>query len=570
MQSKTYLILGGAGLVGTQICRFIAEDLRPEKIVVASLFEHEALTACRSLQQRHPNVTFVPEHGNLFVPQDLSSLPRSELLATPQRRRALRDALYGDFQSAYEENCLVRMIRKHEPEIIVDGVNTATGISYQDVFDGAKRLIDSMDSGIADQAEATHDLELFLLSQSVPQIIRHVRFIYEATRTVGTRLYLKVGTTGTGGMGLNIPYTHSEDKPSQTLLAKTEVAFGHTGLLFLMSRTPDAPVVKEVKPAALIGYKAVEYAKIKDKTGRPVRLYEPRSMKLTADTELFQHELDNEYQSTGELNTTIVNTGENGNFSIGEFSAITAMGQMEFITPEEIARSIVLEIRGLNPGVDILGAIDSTVMGPSYRAGLLRGAAIRDLKALEAEMGDQSVALGQLGPPELSKLLFEAYLLRQVLDNSMARALETTETASGTPREISAAELSAQVATYARTNPTIHTAVSIGIPVLMPDGSELLRGPKINIPELKGHAKSVRRFGESEIDQWAKKGWIDLRPENMARWQTRFRRMQTARQAVYAQGSAAVDRETYLGDGIEIGEVVAWIFNNEMGGSRLR
>lgn len=30
----------------------------------------------------------------------------------------------------------------------------------------------------------------------------------------GTRLYLKVGTTGTGGMGLNIPYTHSA-RPAQ-------------------------------------------------------------------------------------------------------------------------------------------------------------------------------------------------------------------------------------------------------------------------------------------------------------------------------------------------------------------
>ncbi|NUN13637.1 MAG: hypothetical protein HUU55_08370 [Myxococcales bacterium] len=570
MQSRTYLVLGGAGLVGTQVCRFIAEDLRPEKIVVAALAEREAQAACTSLRERHPNVNFVPEYGNLFVPYELASLTRSELLATQQRRRYLRDALYGDFHAAYEANCLVRMIKKHQPEIIVDAVNTATGISYQDVFDGAKRLIDGMDGGVADQDELAYDLELFLLSQSVPQIIRHVRFIYEATRAVGTRLYLKIGTTGTGGMGLNIPYTHSEDKPSQTLLAKTEVAFGHTGLLFLMSRTPDAPVVKEVKPAALIGYKAVEYAQIRDKSGQPVRRYEPRSMILDTNTELFQQESDEKYQKIGELKTTIVNTGENGNFSIGEFSAITAMGQMEFITPEEIARSVVLEIRGLNPGVDILGAIDSTVMGPSYRAGLLRGAAIRDLKALEAEMGDQSVALGQLGPPELSKLLFEAYLLRQVLDNNMANALEETDAVSGAPREVVPAELSHRVAAYARANPTIYTAVSIGIPVLMPDGQELLRGPKINIPELKGHARSVRQFGEKDIDQWAKKGWVDLRAENMARWQTRFRRMQTARQAVYAQGSAAVDRETYLGDGIEIGEVVAWIFNNEMGGSRLR
>ena len=56
----------------------------------------------------------------------------------------------------------------------------------------------------------------------------------------------------------------------------------------------------------------------------------------------------------------------------------------------------------------------------------------------------------------------------------------------------------------------------------------------------------------------------------MALWIDRFRRMRQTRQHVYAQGSAAVDRRTYLGESLEIGEVVAWIFNNEMGGYRLK
>ena len=65
-----------------------------------------------------------------------------------------------------------------------------------------------------------------------------------------TQMYLKV-TTGTGGMGLNIPYTHSEDKPSRNA-CQNETAFGHTGLPFLLARTPNSPIVKEVKPAAMI------------------------------------------------------------------------------------------------------------------------------------------------------------------------------------------------------------------------------------------------------------------------------------------------------------------------------
>src|SRR6185503_8760581 len=84
--------------------------------------------------------------------------------------------------------------------------------------------------------------DTLIISQSVPQLVRHVFLLYEAMKRARTRLYLKIGTTGTGGMGFNIPYTHSEAKPSAQLMSKTAVAFAQTGLLFLMSRTPDAPI----------------------------------------------------------------------------------------------------------------------------------------------------------------------------------------------------------------------------------------------------------------------------------------------------------------------------------------
>ena len=52
-----------------------------------------------------------------------------------------------------------------------------------------------------------------ILSLSMTQLVRHVMMLDRALSEAGTRLYVKVGTTGTGGMGLNIPYTHSEDRP---------------------------------------------------------------------------------------------------------------------------------------------------------------------------------------------------------------------------------------------------------------------------------------------------------------------------------------------------------------------
>ena len=61
-------------------------------------------------------------------------------------------------------------------------------------------------------------------------------------------------------MGLNIPYTHSEEKPSRVLLSKSAVAGAHSMLLFLMARTPGAQLTKEIKPAAKILEDMVEEA----------------------------------------------------------------------------------------------------------------------------------------------------------------------------------------------------------------------------------------------------------------------------------------------------------------------
>ena len=136
-----YLILGGAGLVGLQVCRHIMMSMQPRRIVVASLFEHEAQTACEALRTEFgDSVAFVPEWGNLFVPSVLSGVSRGDLIQDPVKRRQLLCSLYDDFEAAYEDNHLATMIRQHRPEVIVDCVNTATGISYQDVFDELQRF----------------------------------------------------------------------------------------------------------------------------------------------------------------------------------------------------------------------------------------------------------------------------------------------------------------------------------------------------------------------------------------------------------------------------------------------
>lgn len=559
------LALGGAGLVGSQVVRELARELGPRKIVVASLFRGEVREFLHELRREFPRIEFIGTWGDLFVRDEFTMERHRRLLQSTLHREMLYQDLHGDINETYERSALVKLIEEHQPDVIVDCINTATAISYRDVdsvskmaHDSLRQLkvaIDHQDHSALEEISKTIDRQVseLIISQSTAQLIRHAQLLHKAMCNVGTRLYLKVGTTGTGGMGLNIPYTHSEDRPSTKLMRKNAMAFAHTGLLFLMARTPDGPLVKEVKPAAMIGYRRVSYQTVKLR-GRPQMLYESQSQNI--DGRLTLRGDENLYKRIGKLKMAGVDTGENGFFARGEFETITYLDQMEFVTPEEIARQAVLEIKGSNTGYDVIAAIDSTVMGSSYRAGILRQTALEKLARIEAETNTHSVALGQLGPPELSKLLYEAHLLR-LNYQSLSKVINTPAT-----------EIAETVFGYVLDEISLRAMItSIGIPILSPDGKNILRGPRINIPESIYHKIDL---AEGDADRWARKGWVDLRPRNFLAWQKRFQLMKRSQHMLHTRGTSSITMKTYMSDIIEIGAVVAWVFNNEDQGYRMK
>ena len=110
-----------------------------------------------------------------------------------------------------------------------------------------------------------------------------------------------------------------------------------------------------------------------------------------------------------------------------------------------------------------------------------------------------------------------------------------------------------------------NTIVSVGLPILIqtPNGKSLIRGPYIRIPEEKKNKNNVDINGPQDIEKWAAKGWVDLRPQNMELWQERFKQMRQQAEHIRERGSAAFTHKSYLSDRIQIGAVVGWIFNNE-------
>ena len=557
IEGSNVLLLGGAGMVGTAVGRALLEHA-PARVVVAGRRKATARRAVKELRSAFPDIAdrLVPIWGDVFIRAEWahgSGKDRTELLAYPEnRQRVIDDVIDPLDDEIVKASLLHQIITGADPrldqcaaDIVIDCMNTATAVSYQNIYTTAKRL-----SGLAraDNLETdwSTEVEALLSGLSVPQLVRHVQILYAAMRAAGTRAYLKIGTSGTGGMGFNIPYTHGEEKPSRLLLSKAALAGAQTMLTFLMARTPDAPdIVREIKPTAMIGWRDIAYGPVQ-RGGQDIPIIDCARERAVSieNVDNLRREGDFGVRTGQTLTGVYIDTGENGLFSADEFEAITTPGQMQFITPEDIARSVIAELSGATTGRDVIGAIDGAVSGPTYRGGHLRQVAMSRLRDLERTHGP-AIAFEIVGPPRFSKLLWEVHLLREAIGDVLTVGnLSPTDVSSALAKKIDDEDALRQ------------RVISIGLGILLPDGKCLLRGPILKADTAHG-------------------GWVDLTPENIRTWQRRVESLSAELAAASGRKDSSRDdhlfRSGRAADApLDPGEVVAWIFLREEQGRRMK
>lgn len=561
--NKTVLVLGGWGLVGSAVVRKLIPE-QPKKIVITSLRLSEAEDAVKNFQQEFPWLDkdyFAPWGGDIFVRNEFKELNRLDILADQNKRKILMHDIMEELNEEIINNsALYHLLSRFKSDVIIDCINTATAIAYQDVYTSYRNIKKAIKSRVPYEM-LVEETEKLICTEYIPQLIRHIQLMYSCMSLVKTKIYIKIGTSGTGGMGLNIPYTHSEEKPSRVLLSKSSIAGAHTLLLFLMGRTPEGPITKEIKPTAAIAWKRIEFGEIK-KRGKPIELLDIPVTDCIPLEDKFQICIDKEYRTSGKtLHSVFIDTGENGIFSRGEFETISAQKQMEFVTPEEIADVVIYEIKGGNTGHDIINALDHATMEPTYRAGYMQHMAVEKLAELESENNKASVAFELLGPPRLSKLLYEIHLLRLF---------------SKTMKDILAAspeDLSKKCLELITTDDELRNEIiSIGIPILLPDGRSLLRGGIIKIPAFRG--ENILDVTDENINLWATEGWVDLRSSNMKKWQTRISELIEEAENIPVKNTSSnhVRTRSYWRnfEEINIGKICSWIFIHEEQGNRMK
>ena len=545
LRDRTVMILGGSGLVGHAVARRLL-GTAPRRLVLVALFDEEVRATARALEPYRGRVTIEVEWGNVFLPATLAHLERGAVMANPEHRRLmLQDLLDELTDDVCHRSFLYQLLIKYKPDAVVDSINTATAFAYQDGLRSAQDLLALARRGEVDEAA----VERHVLLLTLPQLIRHVQILVESLKRAETKAYVKVGTSGTGGMGFNIPYTHSEERPSRPLLTKSAVAGAQSLLLFLLGRTPGAPATVEIKPTATIAWREIGFGPIRRK-GKPIPLVDcPTPVALA---QAFAPDAAPWCELGKPLEGVFIDVGENGLFAPDEFETVTALGQMEFITPEEVADYAVMELEGRPTGRDVVAALDAATAGPTYRAGMLRAAALERLRTLEHQTKSRAVAYEMLGPPRLTKLLWESHLC--ALLRPSVRALAQSQ----------AAELAAEAHARVQRDSGVRSHIlSVGIPILTPDGERVYRGSLVVVPGDRGDPHAA-----------APRGWVDLRPAQFGVWIKRAQEMvaQDARRAGRAAESGSDVDWMAIGadDPIAPARFATWVFRFEDRGERIK
>ena len=127
-------------MIGVQVVHEIARELQPRRVIICSRELSEVEETIQHCRREFPDVEFVGFGGDVFVRADwntgdeASRPTRAQLMESPESRAAMFDDVFHDFEAAYKRSQLAKLILEHKPDVVVDSINTATAISYHDVF----------------------------------------------------------------------------------------------------------------------------------------------------------------------------------------------------------------------------------------------------------------------------------------------------------------------------------------------------------------------------------------------------------------------------------------------------
>lgn len=104
-------------------------------MILLSLRREAAEEVVSALASERGAVELEAAWGDIFAFAELKDRPRREVFAESAHRARLIESLLDPLsEKAASEYFLHQLITRVRPDIIVDSVNTATGIAYRDIY----------------------------------------------------------------------------------------------------------------------------------------------------------------------------------------------------------------------------------------------------------------------------------------------------------------------------------------------------------------------------------------------------------------------------------------------------
>ncbi len=543
MIHNSSILIIGAGQIGRSACLGILKH-HPRKLILHTLTEDESLESLDWVKKNCNDceTELIASSGDVLVafPGDDEESVMAEI-----------NYRFGTFTNEVcQSSPLWNLIEEHNPDMIVDGINTATVVGYgHDPYTASRELHKII------EFDSSYDMDAMksaaknnLLSEAVPQLIRFTQVLHLAMLEFNVKRYVKISTSGLGGMGFNLKYTHGdihEPGCSPKLLGKVAATGIFNQLLWTLSHTPGLDV-KMIIPTTLVGWEGLT-TDLSERGGKGIT--EIPLVDCEHPIDLSDKNVFGSHQPT-ELNEPLsmvaVDSGENGYYAIGDMTAITTLGQMGAITKEEVGLAVVESLEG-STRYDICTALDSVCIGPSYNAAFERFLILDKMMKMEEEQKTRSVSLGNLGPI-VTKFLWELEILRSVCP-SIKRIVESDPDVLSSRAE----EL------LLKSDPHLRRQIlSVRMPILL-DKNRILLGSSWHFPMEK-----YPDLTSDNIEIWAQEGWVDIRASRMAHWQSELKKVVdfSAQSSKYPQ--VILNRNwqfVELDDDFNIGELLGLIYS---------
>ena len=521
---NTILVIGTGQIGKATLLRLLKNQ--PKKVVVHNLTQKESEDSINLFSPLFKKTKFIESHGNIFMPYKLKDLTRQDLI---NHSKEIIEYFYSELsEELLKRSTIYNLISKYRPDIIIDAVNSATFLGNAYNPEKEKNLFDK---------NSTKCCENLMVDDFVTKIINFVSGLKYALECYPVKRYIKVSTTGLGGMGLNIPYTHGDNPQfnlSYALMGKVSASGVMHQLLWSLAHTPGFNI-SLVVPGTFVGLDSVKDEPVDNSYGfvRKRKTSFVYLLKLGEELKYARKEDD------ALLHFPVVRAGENHVYSEKELKLLTAIGQMEAITKEEVAKAVTDIVAGDNRN-DLFVAMDKATLQPTYAGHKMVDEAIKKLQKFGYEYG---VATGNLGG-RTAKHLYELHCIKQV---------------APTVKDVLDNNLVKKVNDYVlKNNELTCEMISLGIPVIF-QNKDIAIGEYTLLPE----AGAEKKITKEHLERWRSQCWVDLSKNNLAKWQKLFREIKNLVDKKEKLCNNFVNNEIVsLNGDYDIAEVLVYYYNS--------